>query len=328
MKCRICTNEISENTLQIKEMMFGTGRFYSYSKCSLCGCVQIEQPEKNMENMYPSSYYSFNTYNISSITKKIKRFVVRCSVANALGYNSINNFLFSQKNRDGGAHALKDKISKTSKILDVGCGDGSLIDALNWCGHRNLTGIDPFMNDSISVGNYQLIKKNIEELDGNEIFDIIMLHHSFEHVDNPFEVIKNIKRLLKKDGLCIIRIPVSDSYAFDLYKENWVQLDAPRHVFLHTNKSMEILTSKYNLTIESIVNDSMEFQFIGSEQYKKGIGLNDARSYYLPPYKKLFFNKKHLFSKSNIQQFKQHANVLNKEGKGDQRIYYIRNIKE
>lgn len=188
-----------------------------------------------------------------------------------------------------------------------------------------MKGIDPYLNSDVISSNYQLLKKSIEELEGNEIFDVIMLHHSFEHVENPYEVISHIKRLLKKDGLCIIRIPVSDSYAFDFYKENWVQLDAPRHVFLHTNRSMEILTSKYNLSVESIVDDSLEFQFIGSEQYKKGIGLNDPGSYYVAPYKKLFFNKKHLFSTSDIEEFKKHAIVLNQEGKGDQRIYYIRN---
>ena len=325
MDCAICLNKINEEPLQVKEMMFGTGKFYPYFKCSHCGCLQIERPEKNIENLYPGNYYSFNTYNISGIIKKIKRLVVRYSVARALGYKSLLNFLLAVNTRDGGAHALKGKVSQNSRILDVGCGDGSLIDGLDWCGFKKLKGIDPYLNSDIISSNYQLLKKSIEELDGNKIFDVIMLHHSFEHVENPYEVISHIKRLLKKDGLCIIRIPVSDSYAFDFYKENWVQLDAPRHIFLHTNRSMEILTSKYNLSVESIVDDSLEFQFIGSEQYKKGIGLNDSCSYYVSPYKKLFFNKKHLFSTSDIVEFKKQAIVLNQQGKGDQRIYFIRN---
>jgi SAM-dependent methyltransferase len=324
MECAICLDKINNDPLQVKEMMFGTGKFYTYFKCKQCGCVQIEKPEKSIENLYPRNYYSFNTYNISGIIKKIKRLIVRNSVASALGYKSFFNFLFAVQTRDGGAHALKGRAHLNSKILDVGCGDGSLIDGLAWCGFKDLTGIDPFLHSDVIQSNYQLLKKSVEELAGHEIFDIIMLHHSFEHVENPSAVISHIKRLLKKDGLCIIRIPVADSYAFDFYKEHWVQLDAPRHVFLHTNKSMDMLALKNNLRLESIVDDSMEFQFIGSEQYKKGIGLTDSRSYYVSPHKKFFFNKKHLFSKTDIEKFKKQATVLNQEGRGDQRIYYIK----
>lgn len=327
MECSVCNNKANKNLLQVKEMMFGTGKSYSYFQCSFCGCLQIEAPEKIKENLYPSDYYSFNTYNISSITEKIKRLVVRCSVARAVGYKSILNFLFADKNRDGGAHALNSKILKHVAILDVGCGDGSLIDALSWSGYKNLTGIDPYLNQDVIKKGYQLLKKNIEDLAGSEKFDIIMLHHSYEHVENPFAVMQQIKKLLKKDGLCIIRIPVSDSFALNFYQEHWVQIDAPRHNFLHTNKSMELITSKCNLKIEAIVNDSTEFQFIGSEQYKNGIALNDWRSYYVAFYKKFFFNRKHMFSGNDIKKFKKQADVLNKEGTGDQRIYYIRNLK-
>lgn len=325
MECRICSSIINESPLLVKEMMFGTGLTYPYFKCPSCGCLQIEHPETNTENLYPASYYSFNTYNITSLTIKIKRMVVRYSVARELGHHYFFNFLFAKKDRDGGAHALKGRLSKTSKILDVGCGDGSLIDALDWCGYKNLTGIDPFLKQDISQPHYQLLKKSIDELEGSEVYDIIMLHHSFEHVENPLEVMHHIKRLLKKDGLCIIRIPVSDSYVFEKYRENWVQLDAPRHIFLHTNKSMELLASRNDLRIESIVDDSIEFQFLGSEQYKNGISLSDSRSYFVSPHKKFFFNKKHLFSPGDIKNFKAQATRLNKEGKGDQRIYYIIN---
>lgn len=328
MNCRICDSKINEKPLQVKEMMFGTGKLYSYLQCPSCGCLQIEQPEINAENMYPSDYYSFNTYNISNIIKTVKRLVVRCSVASALGHKSLLNLSFAKKGRAGGANALKGRISKNMTILDVGCGDGSLIDALNWSGYKSLMGLDPYLKENLIKNGFKLLKKGIDELKGDKIFDVIMLHHSFEHVENPSEVLLHIKRLLKKDGLCIIRIPVSDSYAFDLYKENWVQLDAPRHFFLHTNKSMDILTSRNKLKIESIVDDSSEFQFIGSEQYKEGIALRDPRSYFISFYKKFIFNKKHLFSTGDIKRFKTQADNLNKEGKGDQRVYYIRHIED
>jgi SAM-dependent methyltransferase len=326
MNCRICNATTNEKPLKIKEMMFGTGKIYSYLQCSSCGCLQIEEAERNIENMYPREYYSFNTYNIGGLIKNLKQLVTRCSVGSALGNKSLINLFFAKNGRAAGANALKGRISTNMTILDVGCGDGSLIDALNWNGYENLIGIDPYLNENLIRKDFKLLKKDISELEGCEIFDVIMLHHSFEHVENPSEVLCHIRKLLKRDGVCIIRIPVSDSYAFETYKENWVQIDAPRHFFLHTNRSMDILTSKNKLKIESIVDDSSEFQFIGSEQYKKGIALKDPKSYFISFYKKAIFNKKHLFSYSDIKKFKDQAEALNKAEKGDQRIYYIKHL--
>lgn len=324
MECRICMSKIEGSPFSVKEMMFDTGKTYLYFKCISCGCLQIEHPETTSENLYPVTYYSFNTYNISNFVRWIKQLTIKYSVAASLGYLSLQSFLFANKNRDCGAHSLKDKVKKNESILDIGCGDGSLIAALGRLGYKQLTGIDPYLAADIIKANHKLLKNNIEDLENDEMYDVIMLHHSFEHVENPFEVMKHINRLLKKDGRCIIRIPVADSYACDFYKENWVQTDAPRHIFLHSNKSMQIVTSQSGLIIESIVDDATEFQFIGSEQYKRGISLNNKQSYYVPPYKKNFFNKKHPFSKSDIKKYRQQAVQLNKEGKGDQRIYYIK----
>lgn len=326
MKCGICLREINSNPYQVKEMMFGTGKSYPYYKCSSCGCLQIGEIEREVSNLYPADYYSFNTYSISYIIRRIKQLIVRYSVAKSLGEKSIFGFLLSDKNRDGGAHAIKGRSYKDAKILDVGCGDGTFIDALSWCGYQNLTGIDPFLEKDVVHKKYQLLKTDIENLAGNEVYDLIILNHSFEHVEQPIAVLKHIQRLLKMDGLCIIRIPVSDSYAFEIYKENWVQLDAPRHIYLHTNKSMEIAAAKSNLRVDAIVDDSSEFQFIGSEQYKRGISLNASNSYYVSPLKKTFLNKKHPFSRSDIKRFKKEADSLNKQGRGDQRIYYLYNI--
>ncbi len=326
MECRICRSKIEGPPFSVKEMMFGTGKIYPYYKCPSCGCLQIEHPETNNENLYPVTYYSFNTYNISNIVRWMKELIIKYSVAASLGYHSLLSFLFANKNRDCGAHALKDKVKKNESILDIGCGDGSLIAALSRLGYKQLTGIDPYLGADIIKADYKLLKKNVEALKDDETYDVIMLHHSFEHVENPFEIMKHINRLLKSNGLCIIRIPVADSYACDFYKENWVQADAPRHIFLHSNKSMQAITAQNGLFVESIVDDATEFQFIGSEQYKRGICLNDQRSYYVPPYKKTFFNKKHPFSKSDIEKYKRQSVQLNKEGKGDQRIYYIKKL--
>ena len=45
----------------------------------------------------------------------------------------------------------------------------------------------------------------------------------------------------------MIRIPVMGTKAWNIYRENWFSLDAPRHLHIQTLESMEILSSKTGL---------------------------------------------------------------------------------
>jgi SAM-dependent methyltransferase len=317
--CRICNSYEFEKQILVKEMMFNTNKVYHYYKCSHCGVLQIEKPEEDSEYLYPSNYYSFSS-RANSIKNKVKQLFNKWSVAKELTEESIMpRILPLRESKD--AASLKGYVKKDQAILDVGCGTGELIMALYDIGYQDIKGIDPYIKETFSYKNALIEKKSLVELE-NEKFDLIMLHHSFEHMDNPLEIMTKIKNLLTPTGLCIIRIPVSDSYSFEYYKENWVQLDAPRHVFLHTNKSILHLASTVDLRIEKIVDDSGIFQFVGSEQYKQNISLSAPNSYYRAMHKKLF--GKEIFSKKQIADFKLQATNLNKIGNGDQRIYYIR----
>jgi len=95
-----------------------------------------------------------------------------------------------------------------------------------------------------------------------------------------------------------------------------VQLDAPRHLFLHTLKSMEILAAGSGFKVRDVVFDSTDFQFWASEQYQRDIPLKDKRSYALDP-------ANSLFSPSEILRFKETARELNRNGEGDSACFYL-----
>ncbi len=103
------------------------------------------------------------------------------------------------------------------------------------------------------------------------MYDLIMLHHSFEHMDNPHLILSNLYKMLNPEGFLLIRIPVSDSFAFRKYRSNWFQIDAPRHFFLHTTRSMVLLGKNAGLSLKEIDYDSTVDQFIESENYCRDI---------------------------------------------------------
>jgi predicted SAM-dependent methyltransferase len=185
-------------------------------------------------------------------------------------------------------------------------------------GFINVIGIDPFIRGTISYPNGVIIeKKDLSEINSN--WDMILYNHVFEHIADPIKELVKVNSLLKKGGSCIIRIPNIDSFAWENYKTDWVQLDAPRHFYLYSVKSINILAEKAGLKIEKIDYDSTSFQFWGSEQLKNDIPLRDSRSYSIN-------RKKSIFSKKTIRRFEAQAIELNEQKLGDQAIYHLRKL--
>src|SRR5690606_1058621 len=123
--------------------------------------------------------------------------------------------------------------------------------------------------------------------------------------------------LIKPGGTILIRVPVAGSWAWHEYKTNWVQLDAPRHLFIPSDKGMQILAQDSGFNICNAVYDSTELQFWGSEQYQHDISLSDKQSHQKNPLNLLFPGR-------TIRSYRRRANELNNRNAGDQACFYLR----
>ncbi|MHA2231215.1 MAG: class I SAM-dependent methyltransferase [Candidatus Hodarchaeales archaeon] len=271
-----------------------------------------------MSKYYPSDYYSLGSFSPRGSNKSIKRAIKKRIVSYAI----LNKGIIGKIVRGRRSYSLflimsQVDLTKKSAILDVGCGSGILLYNLRESGFDNLLGIDPYSREKIEYENgLEILKKTIHEIDGE--FDVIMFHHSFEHIPDPIKTFQSIVRLLSKNGTCLIRIPTVSSFAWEHYGVNWVSLDAPRHFFLHSIRSMKLLAEKENLRLKRVMYDSSAFQFWGSEQYVRDIPLRDSQSYAESP-------SKSIFSKSEIRHFQKRAEKLNRINRGDQAAFFLTN---
>lgn len=315
-QCRICSNNSNNSILNVREMYFGTREVFEYLECKNCGCLHLLNQPDDFAKHYPKDYFTFQQNHESRVKSMLNSFRDKA----AMGEKSLlGSVLFKKFGEPTYITRLKlVDANLDSSILDVGCGKGILLHKMKESGFKNVVGIDPFIEDTISYPNgLQIIKQNFEEFEGK--YDFIMFNHSFEHMGNPFEVMKHSNNLLRKDKFLLLRIPVADSYAFKTYRENWSSLDAPRHLFLHTKKSIEILAKVSGFVIKKISYDSRSWQLWGSEQYSKNIPLMDERSYYVNP-------KNSIFTKNEIAEFELKVIELNKNGEGDQAEFYLQKI--
>ncbi len=316
-KCRICGNSDNNSTFEAEEKMFGTMAKFLYFECSTCHCIQISEFPDDLSKFYPGGYFSLNLPDSNIFKKYFKRKWFRHSAGHK---NLIGKFISSKRGTALFNVWLKyTNVNFNSSILDVGSGQGLRLYELELAGFNNLTGVDPNVECDSTIGkNIKVYKKYLSELEGK--YDLIMMHYSFEHMPNPKDIMGDSNRLLNDDGTLLIRIPVTGSYVWEKYGNNWVQLDAPRHLFIHSKQSMGILAEHTGFKIDRIIYDSTDFQFWGSILYSNNIPLTATKLFSSDPMQDF----RHLISKEDMKNFAEQSGKLNKESRGDQASFYLR----
>ncbi len=301
--------------------MFGTRDEFEYLECGSCGTLQIAVVP-DLAKYYPSTYYSLDAGAAGEV--KLRRRMAMPLIGRHIvtGRGRIGQYLAKIRPAiiDLFPQSLRDPILSLdfdTKILDFGCGNGELLRRLRKFGFLKLTGSDAFIEKDINCGNgLRILKRNLDEL--NPSYDLIMLHHSFEHLPDPLDAMSHLHRLLKPGKICLIRIPLVN-YAWEKYGVNWAQLDPPRHLFLYTERSFARLAENGGFMVEKIVYDSEAFQFFGSEQYARDISLNDPRAY-------RGIISESIFTPKQLDAWEKEAVELNKNGRGDQACFYLRKV--
>ena len=167
----------------------------------------------------------------------------------------------------------------------------------------------------LQIHQVDVERRQLGDVDGT--WDVITFHHSFEHMEDPHAALAHVGRLLAPEGTCLLRLPTVSSHAWEHYGVNWVQLDAPRHLFLHSEESLRRLAERAMLRVADVVDDSTAFQFWGSEQYVQDIAQNSQRSFAVDPANSPFTSER-------IAEFERQAQELNAARRGDQAAFYLR----
>lgn len=138
------------------------------------------------------------------------------------------------------------------RVLDIGCAEGRLLKAFQDYGCR-CWGIEHpayplqrfFQKDRIHYqqGDFQVI--DLPE----DSFDLIVLWHVLEHMDNPGAVMKRIHRLLSPEGILVLAVPNFSSLEAKRFKDSWFHLDMLWHKYHFSHTAMECLFRKNDFRV-------------------------------------------------------------------------------
>jgi SAM-dependent methyltransferase len=120
------------------------------------------------------------------------------------------------------AHRI-DAIAPPGPVLDVGAGDGTLLEALAGVG-RTATGLER------EPRHARMLDIDPWELPEDERYAAIVCWHSLEHLREPGRALHALTARLAPGGVLIVAVPNWSSLQARAFGEDWLALDLPRHL--------------------------------------------------------------------------------------------------
>jgi 2-polyprenyl-3-methyl-5-hydroxy-6-metoxy-1,4-benzoquinol methylase len=194
---------------------------FKYWECTDCHSLSIDPcPTERLEEIYPSSYYSYARPDAQLINR----------IKMALDKRLLRSVL----RRCPGSQLA---------VLDVGGGSGWMLDVARRADARVsktlVVDIDARARDQAEAAGHQFFLGPIEAFSGDEKFDLVLMLNLIEHVADPVNVLRSARDRLKPGGALLIKTPNYDSLDARLFRKTyWGGLHCPRHWVIFTPESI------------------------------------------------------------------------------------------
>jgi len=208
-------------------LLTGTDRLYQTThhefqvvECEHCGMMRLYPLPDQPRVFYPDRYWWAPDDSVTGRLERIYRTLVLR-----------DHVRFVLSGREDG-----------EPVLDVGCGGGSFLAALQERGLR-VVGVDgsraaaklAWQSNGVPavcclLGGLPFLPRS---------FGIITLFHVLEHLSDPQACLENVHRLLTENGRLYVQVPNASSWQFLLLGERWSGLDLPRHLIQFRAEDLE-----------------------------------------------------------------------------------------
>jgi SAM-dependent methyltransferase len=307
--CRLCGEGVSQG-FPVREMMFGTREAFTYVECLACGCLQIAEIPTDLKKYYPDRYYSFSQ-RTASPSRRLRTRAIGSLIAATRLWPPARESLGRRYRRFRLLSLYDDAAGRdrAASILDVGAGAGEVVEELVAIGYRAAEGIDAYIAADRVHGDRVLVRRTeLANLAGR--YRVVSFNHSLEHMPDQVAALSRARASLAPGGCLILRLPVTGGLAGVEYREHWAGFDAPRHLYIHSRKSLDLAARQAGLRIARIVHDGAGHDFWLSELYRRGIPLHD-------PEKSTPDAATTWFSSRQIAAFERRARRANAAERGD-----------
>ncbi|MEM7356532.1 MAG: class I SAM-dependent methyltransferase [Acidobacteriota bacterium] len=188
-----------------------TGETYPTLRCDRCSMARtgLADGTDDPSRYYPPAYYGTDGQRFRWRLEKLIRVFRQSRVREVLRH-----------------------IPGPGRILDVGCGRGWMLSRFHRRGWHAI-GVEKSLEAVVAAsqpGLEFLAQPTLSDCGLEpESFDVITLWHSLEHLEDPWETLDEIARLLAPGGIVVVEVPNLGSLQARLSRGGWFHLDPPRH---------------------------------------------------------------------------------------------------
>ncbi len=208
-----------------------TGETFQVHHCAVCGLGYTWPQPDDLNNYYTPAYRRYSRFAWALLSAFYRLRVRRWT-----------------------------KLLGKGLALEVGCGDGRMLQALRHQGWE-VVGIErtaAAARMAVSVNQLPVFAGGLEAINPRAKFDLVLLFHSLEHVPDPLSVLKQCAQLLKPGGKLIVAVPNFHSWQACLFGGSWFHLDVPRHLNHFSPRSLRYVLEAASLRLDSIRYTSWE----------------------------------------------------------------------
>lgn len=206
---------------------------FTFWRCECGGAFLNPRPAPAaLDRIYPSDYYSYD------FAKKLGPFVMR----------------FKGLTERSKVRAYDRYLAAGGRVLDIGCGDGHLLDLLRVGrpGDRlQLEGVEFSARAAAAAeqAGFHVYRGPIENVAlPPESFDLIIMNQLIEHVREPRAVLERVRDALRPGGHLFLETPNIDSFDARLFRRRyWGGYHIPRHFHLFDTASLPRLVESAGL---------------------------------------------------------------------------------
>lgn len=247
--CPLCGSGEQLVVYVTRDRHYGIKGEFTVVRCASCSLVRLSPmpSEKELASYYPEDFYA---YQPISVTNRGIRYLLRRVLLCAV-------------------HTKDPRFTAPGALLDLGCGSGAFLAEYRKRGWE-VWGVE--LNTRAATYGREVEGLNIfggSLIDAklpSHYFDYIRANHSFEHIPNPNETLRELRRVIKATGLIHIGVPNISSLNARVFGRYWWYLGAPVHTFNYSPDTLVSLAKKHGFAPVRIQYNSNYGGVIGSLQ--------------------------------------------------------------
>lgn len=218
-ECDLCGSTTVRELYTAKDRLRNTGEQFQIAECCGCGllCTLPDMNEAELARYYPEDYWG--------------------------GPEPSDKWIADSQSDKTGFLSHCGLVS--GKILDVGCGAGFFLRALDpkkWDRYGVELGPAAAQVAERSLGSGHVFSGTLTQSKwGDSEFDVVTFWSALEHTNEPRANLREARRVIKSGGSLMVQLPNVGSYQARFFGGDWFALDAPRHRYHFTLNTLDRL---------------------------------------------------------------------------------------